>query len=199
MNTLRNKGTGWGYCCHPLPFPFSEMVVHPESCGQFIHPRITRRQVAIRNMKKHERIHTQVNPFRHSEQNPHCGSSRDAGERGSSPVFPDDHPSAAEEGAAPRGGIVRRGQSASDGRAGCRLPRASLFGLTEHAARPADRVASPGGLRFYHLQIKDQRQRQHYAEDHEALLEACARKDLTEALTVLARHLIHAHLQKGDN
>lgn len=53
--------------------------------------------------------------------------------------------------------------------------------------------------RFYHLQIKDQRQRQHYADDHEALLEACARKDLTEALTVLARHLIHAHLQKGDN
>jgi DNA-binding GntR family transcriptional regulator len=52
------------------------------------------------------------------------------------------------------------------------------------------------GRRSYHSQIKDQRQR--YADDHDALLAACARKDLTEALTVLARHLIHAHLQKGE-
>lgn len=30
-----------------------------------MHSRIARRQVAIRNMKKHERVYAQVDPFRH--------------------------------------------------------------------------------------------------------------------------------------
>lgn len=50
------------------------------------------------------------------------------------------------------------------------------------------------GRRAYHSQLKDRRQRKRYADDHQALLAACARRDLTDALAVLARHLTPAHL-----
>ena len=41
------------------------MAANPDFRGQFMHSRIARRQVAVRNMKKHKRVSAQVDPFRH--------------------------------------------------------------------------------------------------------------------------------------
>jgi hypothetical protein len=44
-----------------------ETVGDPDSRRQFIHSRIARRQITIRNMKELERPYVQIDAFRHSD------------------------------------------------------------------------------------------------------------------------------------